>query len=105
MNYIGYLIDSALIIYNWYYYPIVGGNYNFICFILTIIIGLHPSRLKMGRPDKKAKDKQLYQRGKKAIRKAVILCKYANLSKLTLPIRLSLMERLLKGDLAYGGLN
>jgi len=59
----------------------------------------------MRKPDKKAKDKQVYQRGKKAFRKVVILCKYANLSKLTLPIRLSLMERSLKGDLDYGGFN
>jgi len=50
----------------------------------------------MGRPDKKAKDKRVYRRGKKAFRKVAILCKYANLSKLTLPIRLSLMEKVIE---------
>jgi len=59
----------------------------------------------MGKPDKKAKDKRVFQRGKKAFRKVAILCKYANLSKLTLPIRLSLKGRTLKGELAYGGFN
>jgi len=62
-------------------------------------------QVKMGKPDKKGKNKQVYQRGKKAFRKVAILCKYTNLSKLTLPIKLSSMERSFKGDLDYGGFN
>jgi len=51
----------------------------------------HPT-IKMKTPDKKSEKKAAGEGSKKSLGKVCILCNYANLSKLTLPIRISSME-------------